>query len=99
MGLATAVNEALTLRRARPSAPVAAASGAAQVERDAAVVAAVRALPPRRRAVVFLRYFADLTYAEIAEACGIREGTVAAVLAQAHEQLRALLDSEEVLRP
>jgi DNA-directed RNA polymerase specialized sigma24 family protein len=41
---------------------------------------------------VFLRYFADLSYAEIADACGISEGTVAATLAQAraalHEEIR-----------
>ena len=60
--------------------------------------AAVRALPPRRRLVVFLRYFADLSYAEIAEIAGISEGTVAATLAQAKEELLDLLDGEEVER-
>jgi RNA polymerase sigma-70 factor (ECF subfamily) len=58
--------------------------------------AAVRALPPRRRLVVFLRYFADLSYGEIAEIAGISEGTVAATLAQAHNELLGLLDAEEV---
>ena len=37
--------------------------------------------------MVFLRYFADLSYAEIAEACAVSEGTVAATLAQARDQL------------
>ena len=63
---------------------------------DRDVRAAVRALPPRRRLVVFLRYFADLSYAEIAEIAGISEGTVAATLAQAREELHGLLDAEEV---
>ena len=58
--------------------------------------AAVRALPPRRRLVVFLRYFADLSYAEIAAIAGISEGTVAATLAQAHTELLGRLDGEEV---
>jgi RNA polymerase sigma factor (sigma-70 family) len=58
----------------------------------------VRALPPRRRLVVFLRYFADLSYAEIAVIAGVSEGTVAATLAQAHGELLGLLDGEEVGR-
>ncbi|MGD0274250.1 MAG: RNA polymerase sigma factor [Gaiellaceae bacterium] len=65
---------------------------------DQDVRAAVRALPPRRRLVVFLRYFADLSYAEIAEIAGVSEGTVAATLAQAKEELLGLLDGEEVGR-
>ena len=63
---------------------------------DRDVRAAVRALPPRRRLVVFLRYFAGLSYAEIAEIAGVSEGTVAATLAQAKEELLSLLDGEEV---
>jgi RNA polymerase sigma-70 factor (ECF subfamily) len=65
---------------------------------DRDVRAAVRALPPRRRLVVFLRYFADLSYAEIAAIAGVSEGTVAATLAQAHGELLGLLDGEEVGR-
>jgi RNA polymerase sigma-70 factor (ECF subfamily) len=56
-------------------------------ERDPELEAALRNLPPRKRLVVFLRYFADLSYADIAEACGISEGTVAATLAQARATL------------
>lgn len=55
--------------------------------RDPALAAAIRSLPPRRRVVVFLRYFADCSYAEIAAALGISEGTVAATLAQAQAAL------------
>jgi RNA polymerase sigma-70 factor (ECF subfamily) len=65
-------------------------------ERDPAIAAALRALPPRRRLVVFLRYFADLSYAEIAFVCGISEGTVAAALSQARAALLEQLDGEEV---
>lgn len=56
---------------------------------------AVRALPPRRRLIVFLRYFADFSYEEIAEACGVRVGTVAATLAQARADLAQALRQEE----
>lgn len=59
--------------------------------------AAVRALPPKRRLIVFLRYFADLSYAEIAEAAGVSAGTVAATLAQAHAELADVLE-EKVTR-
>ena len=64
--------------------------------RHPALAAAVRALPPQRRTAVFLRYFGELSYAEIGEVLGIAEGTVAATLSQAHEQLGAALTAEEV---
>jgi len=61
--------------------------GALASEPDPALAAAIRALAPERRLVIFLRYFAELSYAEIAEALEISEGTVAATLAQAHAAL------------
>jgi RNA polymerase sigma-70 factor (ECF subfamily) len=67
-------------------------------ERDLELAAAVRALPPRRRLAVFLRYFADLPYRTIAEVLEIDEGTVAATLAQARQALAVILD-EEGVRP
>lgn len=67
-------------------------------ERDVDLDAALRALPPRRRLVVFLRYFAGLSYGEIAAATDLAEGTVAATLAQAHDQLLRELTVEEVTR-
>jgi DNA-directed RNA polymerase specialized sigma24 family protein len=56
------------------------------------VAEAIRTLPPRRRLVVFLRYFADFSYAEIAEALEISEGTVAATLSEARAALREPLE-------
>jgi RNA polymerase sigma-70 factor (ECF subfamily) len=61
---------------------------------DEDVQEALRALPPRRRLVVFLRYFADLPYADIARICGMSEGTVAATLSQSHAELRNRLSPE-----
>jgi RNA polymerase sigma-70 factor (ECF subfamily) len=58
---------------------------------DPVLSAAVRALPPRRRLVVFLHYFADLSYPEIADVVGISEGTVAATLHKARAALRDAL--------
>ena len=64
---------------------------------DQALAAAVRELSPQRRMAIFLRYFADLSYAEIGEVLGIAEGTVAATLSKAHEQLSAQLTKHEVV--
>jgi len=63
-------------------------------ERDPVLAQALLALPPRRRLVVFLRYFADLSYAEIAAVCEISEGTVAATLAHAHADMSRTLKTE-----
>jgi RNA polymerase sigma-70 factor (ECF subfamily) len=65
---------------------------------DPELSAAVGALPPRRRLVFFLRYFADLSYQEIGAICGISEGTVAATLAQARSEVAAALAEESVSR-
>jgi DNA-directed RNA polymerase specialized sigma24 family protein len=48
--------------------------------------------------IVFLRYFGDFSYAGIAAACDVSEGTVAATLAQAHAELRSALEPEGVAR-
>jgi RNA polymerase sigma-70 factor (ECF subfamily) len=61
---------------------------------DPALAAAVRELTPQRRLAIFLRYFADLSYAEIGEVLGVAEGTVAATLSQAHKQLATKLANE-----
>lgn len=58
---------------------------------DPELAAALRRLPPRRRLLLFLHYFGDLSYAEIAAVCGISEGTVAATLAQARNDLMTRL--------
>jgi RNA polymerase sigma-70 factor, ECF subfamily len=56
---------------------------------DAELSVRLAALPERQRLVVFLRYFADLEYREIAAALGIETGTVSASLHAAHNSLRA----------
>jgi RNA polymerase sigma factor (sigma-70 family) len=67
-------------------------------ELDPALAAAIRALTPRRRLFVFLRYFGDLSYDEIAQACGVSRGTVAAALAQARTELAAVLETQTTTR-
>ena len=56
---------------------------------DSDLKARLAALPERQRLVVFLRYFADLEYREIAAVLDIETGTVSATLHAAHAHLRA----------
>lgn len=53
-------------------------------------------LTERQREVLFLHYYADLDYATIAGALGIRPGTVGATLSAARETLRHALREEMV---
>jgi len=62
--------------------------GAAGGHDHSELVVRLAALPERQRLVVFLRYFADLEYREIADALGIETGTVSATLHAAHATLR-----------
>jgi RNA polymerase sigma factor (sigma-70 family) len=59
------------------------------------VRSAVRRLPERQRLVLFLRFYADMDYATIAELLEMSEGTVGASLNAARTTLRGLL--QEVL--
>jgi RNA polymerase sigma-70 factor, ECF subfamily len=52
---------------------------------------AIAALPERQRLAIFLRHYADLDYAAIADTLGVRRGTVAATLNAAHNALRNAL--------
>ena len=53
--------------------------------------AAVLALPERQRLALFLRHYADLDYAAIAETLGVTRGTVSATLHAARANLETQL--------
>jgi len=53
---------------------------------------ALAALPPRRRAAVVLRYYGDLSEAEIAATLGVRPGTVKSMLHRSLTQLRGVIE-------
>ena len=55
----------------------------------------VRQLPARQRTAVVLRYYADHSEAQIAEAMGVSLGTVKSTLSRALDRLRELLAKEE----
>lgn len=51
-------------------------------------------LTERQREVLFLHYYADLDYVKIAQALGIRAGTVGATLSAARQTLRGAITKE-----
>ena len=53
--------------------------------------AAIRRLPDRQRLAVLLRYVADLSEADVADAMGIARGTVSSSLAAARASLASVL--------
>lgn len=74
--------------------------GPSDVERagDVLVVLdAVRALPARQREAVVLRYYADLTEAEVARALGCSVGTVKSQLSKARATLSRLLEGTDAV--
>jgi RNA polymerase sigma-70 factor (ECF subfamily) len=94
----TVVNAARNARRDQPPAHAAlqelpdqrsASSGSAP---SGDVLALLAELPERQRLVLFLRYYADLDYARIAEVLEIQPGTVGATLNHAHAALRTALE-------
>jgi RNA polymerase sigma factor (sigma-70 family) len=81
-------------RRQQPSADVGALAEPEAVEQpaaDATLRELVGGLPERQRLALFLRYYADLDYREIARVLGTEVGTVGATLNKAHGALRKRL--------
>lgn len=81
---------------ARRRAPAAAAPATAHADdAPSGVGTLVAALPERQRLVLFLRYYADLPYAGIAEALGLDVGTIGPTLTAALRTLRARMSEVE----
>jgi RNA polymerase sigma-70 factor (sigma-E family) len=68
--------------------------GAITLLERSAVVAALRTLPARQREALVLRYYGDLSEAQIAAAMGISRGAVKSHTARAMSALRVVLERE-----
>jgi len=73
-----------------PDLPGAEQEAISQIQRSA-LVSALRTLPARQREVLVLRYYCDLSQAQIAWTMGISQGTVKTHTARAMSALRAEL--------
>jgi len=82
-----------TAPKLAPDLPAAERHTLTLLERSA-VISALWALPPKQREVLVLRYYADLTDAQIASATGISIGAVKSHTARGVSSLRAVLDLE-----
>ncbi|GAC1545047.1 MAG: SigE family RNA polymerase sigma factor [Acidimicrobiales bacterium] len=78
-------------RRKREAAPAGAAPPRRAPPHDE-MWDALAALAPRRRAVLVLRYYLDLSEAEIAATIGCRPGTVKSLTSRALQDLRSVVD-------
>lgn len=76
-----------------PDMPSAEHGAIIALERSA-VVTALRSLPTRQREALVLRYYADLSEAQIASAMGISRGAVKSHTARAMSALRGALEGE-----
>lgn len=76
-----------------PDEPSAEHGALALIERSA-VIAALRTLPDRQREAVVLRYYADLSEADIATTMGISRGAVKSHTARAMAALKSILELE-----
>ena len=78
-------------RREHPTSVVPDHAVRAEPDHRVDIVAHLAELPPRRRAVLVLRYFCDLSVEQTAAALGCTEGTVKSQAARALDTLRARL--------
>ena len=74
-----------------PDMPSAEQAAMSLLERSA-VITALRGLPDRQRQALVLRYYADMTVAQIAEMMGISKGAVKSHTARGISSLRAVLE-------
>jgi len=79
----------------RPDSVESAESTALVGEEHRAVLAALRRLPDRQRAALVLRFYLELSEAEIAQAMGISQGTVKSTVSRALAALGRLLEESQ----
>ena len=68
--------------------------GALSLLERSAVIAALRKLPPRQREALVLKFYADLSEAQIAASMGISQGAVKSHTARGMASMRAVLEMQ-----
>ena len=68
--------------------------GALSLLERSAVIAALRTLPPRQREALVLKFYADLSEAQIAASMGISQGAVKSHTARGMASMRAVLEMQ-----
>lgn len=68
-------------------------------EQQQSILEALDKLTENHRRILMLRYYSDLSYAEIADVLDIKLGTVMSRLSRAKRQLMEVLDDLRVVRP
>ena len=86
------IRDRLATLTARPSSPI---PSIPEGVRDLDLLAAIRELNPRQRALIALRFGADLDFAQVGEALGISGGAATVAVHRALTALRARLDSSK----
>jgi RNA polymerase sigma-70 factor (ECF subfamily) len=71
----------------------------ARRETAASVQQAITTLPTKLRAAILLRYFADLSYSDMAQALNCSIGTVASRLSRGHQLLARKLSPVRLAQP
>jgi len=96
----TLVNTYLADRRARRAREVVTESLPEQLimpespENRMVIMAALAILPPRARATVVLRYWADLSVEQVADLLGCSAGTVKSQSARSLEKMKSFLEAD-----
>lgn len=88
------VVERFLARQAPPPDAPPADDAALATDRRETVLAALRRLPRRQREVIVLRYYLDLSEAEIARTLGVTRGAVKSHASRGSAALRSMLEGE-----
>jgi RNA polymerase sigma factor (sigma-70 family) len=80
-----------------PGADLGDASHEHQVTEASFVLALIDRLPPQQKIAIVLKYYADMTEAEIADTMGVGPGTVKSYLSRARERLQRELPLMDTL--
>lgn len=92
MAVVNGCRSELRRRRVMRRHPMSAAGVTGLGESDVRLIAALQRLTPQRRIAVTLRYFADMSEADVAAAMGVKVGTVKSLVSRGLADLREVVE-------